>query len=549
MLKERVRINSIKAVKGDTFYNVISNNYSELISEVAICKMNGRYHELNETINEDGEIKIIGFDNDFGIKIYSRTLQFIFIKAALEIFPDSKITIEQSISKAIYGEIHKESPLTESEILKVKNRMQELIDKDIPIEREKVSKEKAIEIFSKYNMQDKIKLIENCDMNEFKLCKLEDRYDYFYECMAYSTGVIKLFDLQKYEDGFILRRPSSSDMNSLAEFIEQKSLSKVFMETERWLRILDIGEAGTLNEKVSGSELQNVIMVSEALHEKKIANIADEVLMRKNVKVILIAGPSSSGKTTFANRLSIQLRVNGLIPIPLSLDNYFVDRINTPVDENGEYDYESIYALDLELLNKNLESIMSGKKTVIPTYNFKTGQREWTGSFVELPSNGVLVIEGIHGLNPKLISRCLSGNIYKIYISALTQLNIDDHNRISTTDSRKVRRIVRDSLSRGYGAEDTLKMWPSIKRGEKKNIFVYQEEADSIFNSTLVYELGVLKPFALRELEKIPNESPVYAEALRLKAFLSFFKEIDTINVPSNSLLREFIGGSCFYEY
>lgn len=549
MLLERVNIKNIKAEIGKTFYEVIYNNYSELIKNVAICKMNGRYHELNETIEEDGEIKVIGFDNEFGIKIYSRTLQFIFIKAALEIFPDSKITIEQSISKAIYGEIHKRSILTEAEVLKIKKRMQEIIDRDMPIEREKVNKERAIKIFSKYNMEDKIKLIENCDMNEFKLCKLEDRYDYFYECMAYSTGVIKLFDLQKYEDGFILRRPSSNDMNTLAEFIEQKSLSKVFLETERWLRILDVGEVGTLNEKVSGSELQNVIMVSEALHEKKIANIADEVLIKKNVKVILIAGPSSSGKTTFANRLSIQLRVNGLIPIPLSLDNYFVDRINTPIDENGEYDYESIYALDLELLNRNLESIMAGKKTEIPTYNFKTGQREWTGNYVELPSNGVLVIEGIHGLNPKLISSSLSGNIYKIYISALTQLNIDNHNRISTTDSRKVRRIVRDSLSRGYGAEDTLKMWPSIKRGEKKNIFVYQEEADSIFNSTLVYELGVLKPFALKELEKIPNESPVYAEALRLKAFLNFFKEIDTNNVPSNSILREFIGGSCFYEY
>lgn len=240
MLLERVNIKNIKAEIGKTFYEVIYNNYSELIKNVAICKMNGRYHELNETIEEDGEIKVIGFDNEFGIKIYSRTLQFIFIKAALEIFPDSKITIEQSISKAIYGEIHKRSILTEAEVLKIKKRMQEIIDRDMPIEREKVNKERAIKIFSKYNMEDKIKLIENCDMNEFKLCKLEDRYDYFYECMAYSTGVIKLFDLQKYEDGFILRRPSSNDMNTLAEFIEQKSLSKVFLETERWLRILDV---------------------------------------------------------------------------------------------------------------------------------------------------------------------------------------------------------------------------------------------------------------------------------------------------------------------
>lgn len=549
MLKERVKMDNIKAVKGMTFYDLILSKYKDIIDKVAICKLNGKYHELSETIDEDGDIRLIGFDNDFGIKIYSRTLQFIFIKAALEIFPNSKITIEQSISKAIYGEIHKDTPLTETEIMTIKSRMQEIIDKNIPIRREEVSKERAIEIFSKYNMKDKIKLIENCNIKELKLCELDGRYDYFYECMGYSTGIIKVFDVQKYEDGFILRRPDPEDMTRLAEFTEEKSLSKVFMETERWLRILDIGEVGTLNEKVNGSELQNVIMVSEALHEKKIANIADEVLKRKNVKVILIAGPSSSGKTTFANRLSIQLRVNGLIPIPLSLDNYFVDRNRTPRDENGEYDYESIDALDLDLLNKDLSSLMDGKEIEMPTYNFKTGQREWTDNKVKLPDNGVMVIEGIHGLNPKLISNKLSGNIYKIYISALTQLNIDDHNRISTTDSRKVRRIVRDSLSRGYGSEETLKMWPSIRRGEKRNIFVYQEEADSIFNSTLVYELGVLKPFALKELEKIPNESPVYAEALRLKAFLNFFKEIDTSEVPKNSILREFIGGSCFYEY
>ena len=290
-------------------------------------------------------------------------------------------------------------------------------------------------------------------------------------------------------------------------------------------------------------------MVSEGLHEKKIANIADEIFNKKDVKIVLIAGPSSSGKTTFANRLSIQLRVNGLIPIPLSLDNYFVNRIDTPKDENGDYDYESINALDLKLLNEDLEKLMKGEEVDLPIYNFKTGEKEWNDYKVKLPKNAVLILEGIHGLNPNLISSELNSNVFKIYISALTQLNIDNHNRISTTDVRKVRRIVRDSLSRGYKAEDTLKMWDSIKRGEKKNIFVYQEEADVAFNSTLVYELGVLKPYALKELNKITEESPVYSEAIRLKAFLSFFKEIDIEEVPKNSLLREFIGGSAFYEY
>ena len=551
MLKAKVNISDIKfkAKSGMTFYDLISENDKEIVKNVSICKLNGRNHELNEVIEEDGEISLIGFDTELGIKIYTRTLQFIFIKATLELFKDAKVTLEHSISKAIYGEIYKDTPLDKDELEDIKKKMQEIIDKDIPIRREKVTKERAIEIFSNYNMEDKVKLLETCDMEEIQLCELDGLYDYFYECMGYSTGVIKLFDLQKYESGFILRRPDSNNFINLEPFKEQKSLSKIFKETKRWLNILGIGEVGTLNEKVCNNELKNVIMVSEALHEKKIANIADEINKKRDVKIILIAGPSSSGKTTFANRLSIQLRVNGMIPIPISLDNYFVDRDKTPLDENGEYDYESIDALDLELLNSDLEELMTGVEVELPEYNFKTGKRDWNGYKVQLPQNGVLILEGIHGLNPKLISEDLRKSVFKIYISALTQLNIDNHNRISTTDSRKVRRIVRDSLSRGYGAEETLKMWSSIRRGEKKNIFVYQEEADAVFNSTLVYELGVLKPYALKELEKIPQESDVYAEARRLKAFLSFFKEISLDEVPKNSLLREFIGGSCFYEY
>lgn len=551
MLKENFNIakNKFKAKKGITFYDLIVENNYKIVKDVAICKLNGQYHELNEIIEEEGDISLIGFDSEIGIKVYIRTLQFIFIKAALDLFKDAKITLEHSISKAIYGEIYKENPLNENELEDIKNRMQEIINKDIPIKRAKISKEKAIEIFSNYNMDDKVKLLETCKVEELQFCELDGIYDYFYEHVAYSTGIIKLFDLQKYESGFILRRPEVNNFITLEPFKEQKSLTKIFKETKNWLNILGIGEVGTLNEKVRNKELRNVIMVSEALHEKKIANIADEITEKEDVKIILIAGPSSSGKTTFANRLSIQLRVNGLVPVSVSLDNYFVDRYKTPLDEDGNYDYESIYALDLELLNKNLEELMDGKEIELPEYNFKTGTREYSGHKVSIPQNGVLILEGIHGLNPKLICDDLRKSLFKIYISALTQLNIDNHNRISTTDSRKVRRKVRDSLSRGYGAEDTLKMWPSIKRGEKRNIFVYQEDADAMFNSTLVYELGVLKSYALKELEKISRESEVYTEARRLKAFLSFFEEIDLAEVPKNSLLREFIGGSCFYEY
>jgi len=541
--------NTIKAKRGITFYNLILDNYKDKVKDVAICKLNGKYHELIEVIEDDGEVEIIGFDTELGMKIYTRTLQFIFIKIALDLFPKSKITIEHAISKAIYGEVHKEIPLNKDDINKIKTRMQDIINKDIPINSIITSKEEAIEIFKGYKMDDKVNLLKYCNIKDVQLYELEGRYDYFYGPMGYSTGIIKIFDVFNYESGFILQRPEIKNLNVLPKFKEQKSLTKIFIEAQKWLNILELEDVGALNEKVINNELRNIIMVSEALHEKKIANIADDISNKKDVKIILIAGPSSSGKTTFANRLSIQLKVNGLIPIPLSLDNYFFNRIDTPRDENGDYDYESINALDLKLLNKNLEKLMNGEKVDLPIYNFKTGEKEWNDYKVELPLNGVLILEGIHGLNPNLISSELNNNVFKIYISALTQLNIDNHNRISTTDVRKVRRIVRDSLSRGYRAEETLKMWQSIKIGEKNNIFVYQEEADVTFNSTLVYELGVLKPYALKELNKITAESPVYSEAIRLKAFLSFFKKINVEEVPNNSILREFIGGSAFYEY
>ncbi|CAG9714399.1 MULTISPECIES: nucleoside kinase [Clostridium] len=532
-----------------TFYESLEEKHREDIKEIAACKLDGNIYNLKDNIPNDGKIEIVKFDTDAGMKIYINTLQFIFIKCALDMFPNARITLQHSFSKSIYGEIYNEYDINEEDLKNIKLKMIELIKKDVPINTISVSKEEAIKIFENYNMLDKINLLKYSNINEVRLYELEGQYDYFCGKIAASTGVIKAFDVEKYLSGFILRRPDISDLNTIPKLKNQKSLNSIFIETERWLSILGIGEVGELNRKIDAGELQDIIMVSEALHEKKIANIADRIYDKKDIKIILIAGPSSSGKTTFANRLSIQLRVNGMIPIPLSLDNYFVNRIDTPKDESGEYDYENIDALDLKLLNYDLEQLMSGNEVELPIYNFKTGEKEWNGYKEQLPENGVLILEGIHGLNPKLIWDNLNKNVFKIYISALTQLNIDDHNRISTTDSRIVRRIVRDSLSRGYGAEETLKMWPAIKRGEKKNIFVYQEEADVIFNSTLVYELGVLKPFALEELSKVPKESPVYSEALRLITFLSFFKEINTNDVPKNSLLREFIGGSCFYEY
>ncbi|MBS5884211.1 MAG: nucleoside kinase [Clostridium sp.] len=535
--------------EGITYKEFIDTSLNINSTDVALCRLNRKYHELFKDIDINGEIELIMFDSPIGYKIYTRTLQFIFIKATLDLFDNSVITIEHSIGEGVFGELHKEEALSAEDIDKIKLRMKEIIEKDLPINKIKVKIEKAIEIFKEYGMDDKVSLLNQVSFENVNLYELDGRYDYFYGQMAYSTGVIKAFDLMYYDPGFVLRYPKKDDLNVVSNFKENRKLSQIFMETERWLNILGVGEVGSLNDKVKNKEFRDLVMVSEALHEKKIAQIADMINERKETKVVLIAGPSSSGKTTFANRLSVQLRVNGHVPIPISLDDYFVDREHTPKDENGEYDFESVYSLDLELFNSNLSGLLKGEEVEIPSFNFKKGEREWVGHKLTLPSNGILLIEGIHGLNPILTSSILDKQKFKIYISALTQLNLDNHNRIATTDIRRVRRIVRDYLSRGYGAEETLKMWPSIRRGEERNIFVFQEEADVMFNSTLVYELCVLKRYALEELDKISPDSSVYLEASRLKSFLGFFKEIDKDYVPMNSILREFIGGSVFYKY
>ena len=539
----------IEVKKGITFKEFINDHINEDYHDIALCRLNEKYYELCKEIKISGEIELVKFNSPIGMKIYSRTLQFIFIKASLDIFENSKITIEHSISKGLFGEIHKEEALCAKDIEKIKIRMKDIIEKDIPINKIKVKREEAIKIFENYGMEDKVSLLNHVDFETVNLYELEGRYDYFYGQMAYSTGSIRAFNLTEYEPGFVLENPMESDLDKLAPYKDHKKLAQIFLETEKWLNILGVGEVGSLNDKVESNELNDLIMVSEALHEKKIAYIADMIKDKSETKVVLIAGPSSSGKTTFANRLGVQLRVNGFIPRRISLDDYFVNRDDTPKDENGELDFESIYSLDLNLFNEHLNRLLLGEEVEIPTYNFKKGEREWIGEKLKLPESGILIIEGIHGLNPMLTSSVDNKNKFKIYISALTQLNLDNHNRISTTDIRRLRRIVRDYLSRGYGAEQTLMMWPSIKRGEQKNIFVHQEEADVMFNSTLVYELCVLKKYALQELEKIKPESPVYLEANRLKSFLGFFKDIDKEYVPENSILREFIGGSIFYKY
>ncbi|NFV13701.1 nucleoside kinase [Clostridium sporogenes] len=540
---------NILVSRDKTLYDIVKENELENNIPIVLGKIDKEYYELTSKVKKEGKFIPVDITDEIGLRTYVRTLQFIFIKAVLDLYPESTVIIEHSLGKGLYGEIHKKLALNENDILKIKNKMNEIIDKDIKINKISIKKEEAINIFKEYKMKDKVRLLNHIPQEEVKLYELDGRYDYFYGPMAYSTGAIKNFDIMYYEPGFILRYPREKDPFTIPEFIEYKKLTKIFRETEKWGKILDVGDVGALNDKVVYGEIKDIIRVSEALHEKKIANIADMIYEKENIKMVLISGPSSSGKTTFANRLGIQLRVNGLIPVPISLDNYFVNREDTPKDENGDYDFESIDALDIDLFNEDLKHILNGEEVNIPTFNFKKGKREYNGKKIKLPKNGILIVEGIHGLNPVLTRKISDKNKFKIYISALTQLNIDNHNRVSTTDVRIIRRLVRDYLSRGYGGEETLKMWPSIKRGEDRNIFVFQENADVMFNSTIVYELCILKKYAIAELDKIDKNSSVHYEATRLKSFLNFFKEVDMSLVPDNSILREFIGGSCFYEY
>ena len=535
--------------EGVTFEEIIKEKFSHIDIPITLGKLDKHYYELREKIPHGGEFYPVTIEDTLGLKTYARTLHFILIKAVYDLFQGSKITIEHSISKGIYGEIHKENSLDEKDIENIKNRMKEIRGEDQRINKISVTREEAIQIFKGYGFEDKLRLLKHIKNDNLKLYELQGRYDYFYGPLALNTGVIETFDLIYHDPGFILRYPEEKNPKALPKFVNYEKLDNIFKETEEWLNILEVADVGAINNKIENKEIQELIMVAEALHEKKIAYIADTISDKKDVKVILISGPSSSGKTTFARRLGIQLRANGITPIPISLDDYFVNRDDTPLDEDGEYDFESIDALDLSLFNKDLNRILRGNEVEIPSYNFKLGVREWNGHKIKLPDNGVLIIEGIHGLNDRLTNSIENKNKFKIYISALTQLNIDNHNRITTTDVRKVRRIVRDFLSRGYKGEDTLKMWPSIKRGEEKNIFVFQEEADVMFNSTLVYELCVLKKYALEELEKVDENSEAYYEALRLKNFLRLFKDVDIDIIPTNSILREFIGGSVFYKY
>ncbi|MGB3366394.1 MAG: nucleoside kinase [Acidaminobacteraceae bacterium] len=513
---------------------------------IVAAKVNNALRELTYRVEKDSKIEFIDLKSLDGVRIYQRSLTFVMLRAAMEIFEDIRITVEHSLNKGLYFEYSCDNELSDLDIKKLKSKMYEIIEADELITKTQISKDEARETFERFHMEPKVQLLKYREYDYISIYTLGWMRNYFYGYMVPSTKYLKIFDIRKYGAGIILMHPTKFSPNALPDYIEQPKLATIYKESKRWGKILDISYVANLNDSISKNEHGKLILVSEALHEKKVAQIAD-IIFESKKRLVLIAGPSSSGKTTFANRLLTQLTVNGLKPVTISTDDYFVNRENTPIDENGDFDFESIEAVNVDLFNENLSDLLAGKKVDMPTFNFKTGQREYNGRTLQITEDQPIIIEGIHGLNEVLTSKIDKKDKFKIYISALTQINIDDHNRVPTTDTRLIRRIVRDSKYRGHTAETTIGLWPSVRRGEEKNIFPYQEGADIMFNSALVYELSVLKKHAEPLLNEISEDKPSYSEAKRLLKFLNYFTSIDEDDyVPYTSILKEFIGKSAF---
>ena len=519
--------------------------------QVVSAKVNNRSEGLNFRVYNNKDIEFLDVRDQSGMRTYVRSLCFVLFKAVTELFPEGKLFVEHPVSKGYFCNLRIGRPIELEDVKRIKQRMQEIIAENIPYHRIECHTAEAVRIFSERGMNDKVRLLETSGSLYTYYYTLGDTVDYYYGNLLPSTGYLNLFDIVTYYDGLLLRIPSRENPEVLEDVVKQEKMLDVFKEYLNWSYIMGLNNAGDFNLACEEGHATDLINVAEALQEKKIAQIADTIFHRgengNRVKLVLIAGPSSSGKTTFSKRLSIQLMTNGLKPFPISLDNYFVDREETPLDENGNYDYESLYALDLELFNQQLQALLRGEEVELPRFNFSLGKKEYKGDKLQLGKEDILVIEGIHGLNDKLSYALPKESKFKIYISALTQLNIDEHNRIPSTDGRLIRRLVRDARTRGASATKTISMWPSVRRGEEKNIFPYQEYADVMFNSSLIYELAVLKQYVEPLLLGVSKDSPEYVEAKRLLKFLDYFVGIGNDNVPTNSLLREFIGGGCFH--
>lgn len=517
--------------------------------DIILAFVNGKLRELTKTVKEDCKVKFVTVAEDAGYKTYVRGIILVMLKAFYaEIGADQidKVVVEYSISNGLYCEYVGKDALTSEKIEAVKIRMTDIIRRDIPFVKRNIGTDDAIELFRKYKMYDKERLFRYRRVSKANIYSLDGFEDYYYGYMPPTSGMLQWFDLIPYDEGFMIMLPQSKSPNVMAPFTEKKKLFDTLKESNKWASMLEIPNVGALNDAIAQGKLSEIMLVQEALQEKKISDIAQDIKNRGGKKFIMIAGPSSSGKTTFSHRLSVQLKAHGLKPHPIAVDNYFVDREKTPRDEDGNFNFESLYSIDLEQFNKDMTDLLNGKTVDIPHFNFVSGKREYKGNYLKLGKDDILVIEGIHGLNDALSYSLPKESKYKIYISALTQLNIDEHNRIPTTDGRLLRRMVRDARTRGTSAQKTISMWPSVRRGEEENIFPFQEEADVMFNSALIYELAVLKLYAEPILFGIDRSTPEYVEAKRLLKFLDYFIGAPSEAVPQNSILKEFVGGSCF---
>lgn len=552
-MKQKIQIrckNNKKSQKveiGSTLFDVFSSFDLKMTHGPVSARVNNKVEGMHYRVYNSKDVEFLDMNSASGSRAYTRTLFFVLCKAVQDIYPNTDVVIDIPVSNGFYVDIRLGRPVVDEDVNILRRRMQEIIDSKMPIRRFTVPTEEAIALFQEKGDVEKVKLLRTSGSIYTTYYKIGEYVDYYYGTLLTNTSQLYLFGLEKYYDGMLLRIPSVSNPDELGEMTRQDKMFDIFKEHHRWQEILGIRTVGDFNQAIDAGHATDIINISEALQEKKLAKIAEEIASHKGVKLVLLAGPSSSGKTTSCKRLSIQLAVNGLKPLQISLDDYFVDRDKTPKDENGEFDFESIYALNLDLLNEQFNALFRGEEVELPKYDFPSGKSVKSGKKLKLEPNNVLVVEGIHALNPELTAHVPEEQIFRVYASALTTILLDNHNYIPTTDNRLLRRIIRDYKYRGVSAQETIRRWPSVRSGENKWIFPFQENADAMLNTAMLYELSVLKMQAEPLLQQVPENCEEFAEAYRLLKFLKYFKGIPYNNLPPTSLLREFLGGSSFH--
>lgn len=538
---------SQKVEIGSTLFDIFSAFDLKMTHGPVSARVNNKVEGMHYRVYNSKDVEFLDMTSSSGSRAYTRTLFFVLCKAVQDIYPATDVVIDIPVSNGFYVDIRLGRPVVDEDVNIIRRRMQEIIDARMPIRRFTVPTEEAVALFQEKGDVEKVKLLKTSGSIYTTYYKIGDYVDYYYGTLLTNTSQLYLFGLEKYYDGMLLRIPSLKNPDVLGEMTRQDKMFEIFKEHHRWQSILGIRTVGDFNQAIDANHATDIINISEALQEKKIAKIAEEIASRKGVKLVLLAGPSSSGKTTSCKRLSIQLAVNGLKPLQISLDDYFVDREKTPKDASGEYDYESIYALDLDLINEQFNALFRGEEVELPKYDFQSGKSKKSGNKLKMNDNNVLVVEGIHALNPELTAHIPQEQIFRVYASALTTILLDNHNYIPTTDNRLLRRIIRDYKYRGVSAQETIHRWPSVRAGENKWIFPFQENADTMLNTAMLYELAVIKTQAEPLLQQVPENCEEYAEAYRLLKFLKYFKGIPYNNLPPTSLLREFLGGSSFH--